>query len=107
MVLPMDNKGVAVTNDEEWDEDELLSLVMDACYKICKKLNEGIKHGINTAWYDNSLLHDGNLCQKIMENEGSLVDRYNELGGLEQFEDWIGLKIDAVVKSNKYQYYTN
>lgn len=99
------NNWVPITGDGEWEEDELLSLVMDACYIICKKQNEDITKGINVIWYDNSLLYAGNLCQKAMEDEGSLVDKYDELGGLEQFENWMNMKIKTVVDTNKYKYY--
>lgn len=36
---------IPVTHDGEWEEDELLSLVMDECYRVCKRLNEDIAKG--------------------------------------------------------------
>lgn len=93
-----------ITSDGEWEEDELLSLVMDECYRVCKRLNEDIAKGVNVAWYDNSLLYAGNLCQKAV-GENSMVDKYNELGGLDQFEDWMREEVNKTVENNRYKHY--
>lgn len=103
------NKDIVMTDDGEWDEDELLSLVMDECYRICNRLNGDIAKGINVAWYDNSLLYAENLCQKVTYYK-SMVDIYNSQGDtpgkcLEGFEQWIKDTISMVVDSNRYRHY--
>ena len=93
-----------VTNDGEWEEDELLSLVMDECYRVCERLNEDIAEGVNIAWYDNSLLYASNLYQEVA-GEIFMVDKYDELGGLDQFEDWMREEVNKTVEGNRYKHY--
>ena len=95
---------IPITSDGEWEEDELLSLVMDECYRVCERLNEDIAQGVNIAWYDNSLLYASNLYQEVA-GEISMVDKYDELGGLDQFEDWMREEVNKTVEGNRYKHY--
>lgn len=95
---------VPTTSDGEWEEDELLSLVMDQCFHRCEAINADIAKGINTMWYDTSLNYCGNMCQKVVGDD-SLVSMYDELGGLEQFEKFIAAKVEEVVEANRYKGY--
>ena len=95
---------IPITSDGEWEEDELLSLVMDECYRGCERLNEDIAQGVNIAWYDNSLLYASNLYQEVA-GEISMVDKYDELGGLDHFEDWMREEVNKTVEGNRYKHY--
>ena len=95
---------IPITSDGEWEEDELLSLVMDECYRVCERLNEDIAQGVNIAWYDNSLLYASNLYQEVA-GEISMVDKYDELGGLDQFENWMREEVNKTVEGNRYKHY--
>ena len=95
---------IPITSDGEWEEDELLSLVMDECYRVCERLNEDIAQGVNIAWDDNSLLYASNLYQEVA-GEISMVDKYDELGGLDQFENWMREEVNKTVEGNRYKHY--
>ena len=94
-----------ITSDKEWEEDELMGLLQDACMVKCHKLQDDIKRGVNTVWYNKELLHEAGLTQAVYEAVGSLVDLYDANGGLDGFEVAINTEIERITANNKYRYY--
>lgn len=96
--------GIPITNDGEWEEDELLSLVMDECHRVCGRINQDIIRGVNIAWSNKLLLHAGALCQQVV-GENSLVDIYDTRDGLLGFEEWMRSTVREIVDGNRYKHY--
>lgn len=94
------------TKDGEWEEDELAGLCKDQCYHKCNQLQQDIKQGKNVVWMDKTLLNPMDLYVAVFGNT-CLCDKYDELGGLAEFEAWADSEIRERIADNKYKHYMN
>lgn len=96
---------IARTQDGEWEEDELLSLVIDECYHQCEAIRQNMAQGRDLAWIDKTLCHEDNLCQHVLNGNTPLVEKYDTLGGLDPFTDWLADTVSAAIDANRYKGY--
>lgn len=92
------------TKDGEWEEEELMGLCQDECYYRCDEIQQGMKNGANVVWYDKTLLNPMDLYIAVFGNV-CLCDKYNELGGLDAFENWACDEVCKKIAANKYKHY--
>lgn len=92
------------TKDGEWEEDELIVLCQDECYFRCEEIQQDISQGKNVAWRDKTLLNPMDLFIHVF-GDICLCDKYNELGGLNAFENWLSDEVCNKIAANKYQHY--
>lgn len=100
----MNHNCVIRTKDGEWEEDELIGLCQDECYYRCDEIQQDMKQGKNVVWLDKTLLNPIDLYVAVFGNL-CLCDKYDELGGLDAFENWLGDEVGKKIAANKYQYY--
>lgn len=94
------------TKDGEWEEEELAGLCRDECLSQCDQIHEDMKQGKNMLWLDKTLLNTMDLYVATF-GDICLVDKYDELSGLEQFENWMCDAIAAKIQANKFKGYIN
>lgn len=97
LVITQQEQGdTAMTADNEWHIDEL----MDILYSECKRQCSTVKF----------LLDDmTNAIPQVVADkfadEFDLIDKYNELGGFEAFDYWLGLAISEWLFKHKSPLY--